>query len=454
MTRRLRIASTAFGALLLPACVGMGPEPGILQPNIPPTQIGHRPPATPKPAAGPTVVSKPRRSVEGFAEGRSEPTPTVAPRPLPVNVPVSEPDKSTPTIVAPVEHETANAMPPQPSESPRLELPRPTIDRGKPAPEPIPDAEGIIRPQWPVLKGTLPLVEPTESTPAAPAMEPVLPPPSELLTPAERTPETKAPEPPPARPAPPPLPPGVIGTTLHQTNASPVDVAPAKDAGPIPMTPWVEQSTPQTGESPLLLAVRAFQMSKPDEAVMHLRAFDPASQQILLSLLPALVRLSDGKLEQMSPEEMDLLLAQLTKAPNVLRSRASLQANNVRLCREVHNFAHVEPFPTRHQFRPGDIVYLYMELANFSCTPDPKVGYTIMLASCLELRDAAGHVVWRADPKEIPDTVSTPPQDYYRNYRLCIPNVPPGTYTLHVKTTDRPTGRELSKAIEVSIGGK
>jgi hypothetical protein len=138
----------------------------------------------------------------------------------------------------------------------------------------------------------------------------------------------------------------------------------------------------------------------------------------------------------------------------MLRPRASLQANNVRLCREVHNFAHVEPFPDRHAFRAGDIVYLYMELANFSCVPDPAGGYTVTLASSLELKDAGGTVVWRADPKDVPDKVSSPPQDYYRNFRLTIPDVPPGSYTLAVKSVDRPTGREVHRAVELRVGVK
>jgi hypothetical protein len=95
-----------------------------------------------------------------------------------------------------------------------------------------------------------------------------------------------------------------------------------------------------------------------------------------------------------------------------------------------------------------------MELANFSCTADPKGGYTVTLASSLELRDTSGVVVWRADPKEVPDKVSTPPQDYYRNFRLSVPNVPAGTYTLAVKTTDRPTGREVQKAVEMRVGAR
>ena len=73
----------------------------------------------------------------------------------------------------------------------------------------------------------------------------------------------------------------------------------------------------------------------------------------------------------------------------MLRPRASLQATNVRLCREVHTFAHVEPFPARHVFRPRDVVHLYMELANYTSVPDGRGGYTIELSSSLELRDGA-----------------------------------------------------------------
>jgi hypothetical protein len=70
------------------------------------------------------------------------------------------------------------------------------------------------------------------------------------------------------------------------------------------------------------------------------------------------------------------------------------------------------------------------------------------------LRDTAGVVVWKADPKDVPDKVSSPPQDYYRNFRLSVPNVPAGTYTLAIKTADRPTGREVQKSVELRVGAK
>jgi len=465
MTRRLRIASTAFGAMLVPACAGFQPDPPMIKPVNPPipTAAGYRPtptastsPTAPTPAVVAAQPAKPR-TIEKFADGRPDP----APAPVFGREPLPAIDPSTHTDVAAVEHRSPETTP-GPFDAPRINLPMFAGGPSTPPPEPVPDAEGVIRGNWPVIKGfssdplIAPKSEPSVIPPAPRDLPPILIPPS---APAERSSlktETipaalvQPPTTPPAAPA--TLPPGVIGSSVHQSYASPVGAVSVDT--PLAAELTMTDPIPQSGESALLLAVRACQQNKPDEAVEYLKSYDPATQQILLALMPALVRFSEGKLQQMKPEEMDVLLEQLNRVPNMLRSRASLQANNVRLCREVHNFAHVEPFPDRHVFHPGDIVYLYMELANFSPATDPQGGFIVTLVSSLELRDITGALVWRADPKEIPDHVSTPPQDYYRNFRLCVPTVPPGVYTLTVKTTDRPTGREVRKTIEMRIGAR
>lgn len=472
MTRRLRIAGTAFGALLVPACAGFQPDATVMHPITPPVPPGVR---TPAPTVVAPVQAARSRTVEKFAEGRTDEPSAVAERPTPAPPPLTtaagpvEPKVApppaptgTPVVPAPASIQQTKIEkpiePPPPIDPPRVPVPAVPTGDGviRPAPEPVPDAEGVIRASWPTIKG-LPTDaakdEPNLTLPTPDALPPAKPglvEPAPLVTPVAAPAEAPAAiAPPPA--GPPMLPPGVIGTTAHQANASPVAAEGTEPA----VAPPVVKPAPTGADSPLLKAVRAFTENRPDEAVEHLKAYDPATQQIFLSLLPALGRLGEGKLQEMKPEEMDVLLGQLTKVPNMLRPRASLQAANVRLCREVHNFGHAEPFPDRHTFRPGDIVYLYMELANFTCVPDPKGGgYTVTLASAMELKDAAGAVVWRADPKEVPDHVTSPPQDYYRNFRLSVPGVPPGTYTLAVKTTDRPSGRVAHKTIELRVGAR
>jgi hypothetical protein len=95
-----------------------------------------------------------------------------------------------------------------------------------------------------------------------------------------------------------------------------------------------------------------------------------------------------------------------------------------------------------------------LELANFSTIADGKGGYTIDLNGSLELRDSANHVVWRTDPKDRPSRLSSPPQDFYRVFRMSVPAVPAGIYGLTVKTVDRATGREVRQTIEFRIGAK
>jgi hypothetical protein len=453
MMRRLRIAGTAFGAMLVPACAGFQPNPPTIKPVSPPipTAAGQRP--APVPIA--SQNARPRTK-DTFADGRPDPMPTVA------HVPTPAAETPTRSAIAPVEHQSLDVIPAPPVEPSRLARAI-AASAGTPSVEPVPDAEGVIRSDWPVIKGfnslpeslTPPVSEPKTFLPVGDQPPPLIGP---VGLPADRSPMNAdaippvlAPPPVIPPPAPANLPPGVIGTSVHQSNASPASATSVETPLPGELTSEMAQAP---GDSPLIRAVRAFQQNKPDEAVEHLKAYDAATQQLLLSLLPAMVRIGDGRLQQMKPEEADAILHQFTQVPGMLRPRASLQANNVRLCREVHNFAHVEPFADRHTFRPGDIVYLYMELANFTPVPAPKGGYLVTLVSSLELRDSTGGLVWRADPKEVPDLVSTPPQDYYRNFRLCVPTVPPGVYMLTVKTTDRPTGREARKTIEMRIGAR
>ncbi|MSR51814.1 MAG: hypothetical protein EXS09_00810 [Gemmataceae bacterium] len=460
MTRRLLFAGTAFTASLLPACMAPQLNSEAQRPSVHPAVVA-------KTTTGGVLVSKTTRKSESFAEIRTEAPLTLTKNTVPFAGTPPVPEGPALTEFIPVEHKAPEITPPMVVEAAKpIATP---VEKNVALPDPIPDAEGIIRARDPVIRiGALPLVE-TPTTIRAEPLKPIptrdeVKSPANVSAPTIKPAEVLAPKfniddaPPVLAPTPKlkpaVLPPGVIGSSVHPNDAALDLFSLDPKLSPVPTDVGTIQPVSATGESPLLQAVRAYQQKRPEDAVDHLKACDPASQQMLLSLMPALVRLSEGKLAQMKPEEMDMLLDLLTQAPNPLRSKASLKASNMRLCREVHNFAHVEPFPEKHTFRPGDIVYLYLELSNFSCVGDPKSGYFISLMSNLELLDAANKVVWKAEPKEEPDRVSTPPQDYYRNFRLCVPNVPQGDYKLRVNSTDQPTGRVLDKSIEMRIGSK
>jgi hypothetical protein len=249
---------------------------------------------------------------------------------------------------------------------------------------------------------------------------------------------------------PPVLPEVILGKAGPETVPVPV---PATD--PATSRKFKSPTVGEASETPLIQAILAYQNNNPEAALTFLKTYDPTTQQILISLMPSLVRISEGKLAEMKPEEMDAILEEVTRIPNLLRTRASLQTNNVHLCREVTQFGHFKPFPARHAFRPGEMCYLYLELANFSCVPDAAAnGFGINLAGSIELRDGAGVLVWRADPKEVPDRVSSIPHDYYRAYRFEVPSVPSGQYSLQVRMVDKPTGRETKKSLTFAVTGK
>lgn len=479
MARRLATIGTALSTLVLPACLAVHTE------SVPITPPGSRPDMRglliPSPAPLPPS--------EQFAEARAVPAPnppagsgfaqtvTAAknevkgdsativpadhresePRKLPV------PADAGPTLEPPIA--------PIPSSQPPIASPNPIVrlDNKLPTPEPVPGADGLIAPKWPEIKTAgsqnAPLVNPGSSTPPVPPMTlPNLQDPLKL-PPAPASPPVVAPmAPPPAATLLEPGPSLTIPEVPQTKPFAPVTAAPAI-ADPAPERKSSEVVTPRLTnyqaksvaaiDSPLIQAIMAYQTNNPEAAVNYLRGYDPTTQQILISLMPPIVRLAEGKLAEMKPEEMDSLQNEILRIPNMLRTRASLQLNNIQLCREVSQFGHFKPFAARHQYRPGEIAYLYMELANFSCIPDAAGnGFGINLAGSIELRNAAGVMVWRADPKEVPDRVFSIPNDYYRAYRFEVPAVPAGAYSLQVRVVDKPTGREARKTLTFSVAGK
>jgi len=458
MTRRRLYYGLALGTLSLPACSALSPH-SVMVPITPPGSLPPRTGFVPAPSAP---------VEEQFAAGRQVPVTPPIFKPLPTGS-----NKSGDEIETVQYRETAAE--PTLIASPRIRPAAAAIA------EPVADAEGIVRPHWPVIRG------PHSRHEVSPFMAPVYQAPPVIKEPSALPPSVSRQEP--AGPsavitAPTLSAETVIGASAHEVKSAPViDTPPPliqpaahKEATPvIPVPNHVKGPTsfvaplftkdetpvatpvvlPAPSDTPLIQAVRAFQQNNPQGALEHLKAYDPATQQVLISMMPVLVQLSEGKLQTMKREEMDILLDQLTRVPPMLRSRASFQTSKLLLCREVQKFGLVDAFPAGHEFRPGDMVYLYAELANFTCAADSRDGFAVALASHLELKDEAGNAVWKADPREAPERVSSPPQDYYRAYRFCVPSsLAPGKYALSIRVTDKPTGREAAKAVEFRVGAK
>ncbi len=253
-----------------------------------------------------------------------------------------------------------------------------------------------------------------------------------------------------------------VPAPLQTKVAEPTPPAPtqATFAAPAPAVPATTTitSAPTPNETLLLKAIRAFQSNQPKEAVAHLKKLDSTNQEVLMYLMPLIVRLSEGNVNSLPPDELAMLIDRLQTASTMLRAKSPLRADRVCFCRGVRKFADIDPFEAGHEFRPGEMVFLYAELKNFTCEAvapqgyNPSRGCNIRLGTTLELRDARNNLIWRTDLTKN-DFVQTPPQDYHHAYRFCVPDkLPQGTYTLWLSITDKPTNRVVRTPVEMRVG--
>ena len=431
MTRRLHLAGMGLCAFLMPACSSferaepvsstMATAPGyvLMDRNGKPMPANQRLQRMEGASAPATLDTSARKT-----------TPPVFPADKPddlakaVDAALAPPPNP---LIIPARHEKA-----MPVETPAVENLLVQSQKSWPFPQP---ESALIAPAWPSFGGT------SETPPAPPAETKnafALPPVAEIEAPkiVEPNVSLKLPEP--------------MATPQAALQAPPLAALPA----PAPLM--------SGSETVLLQAIKAFQNNRPQEALDCLKTLDSTNQELLMYLMPLMVRLSDGKNASLPPEELAMLVDRLQTASGMLKSKASLQMDRVCFCRGVRKFADLDQYPAGHEFHPGDMVFLYAELKNFTCEPvttQPAAGYNAQTRGCnvrltttLELRDAKQNLIWRTDLNKT-DHSLTPPQDYYHTYRFCIPEkLPAGTYTLWVNILDKPSGRAVRKPVEMRVG--
>ena len=447
MIRRLRMACVGLGVFILPACVGSKPlsdpyytggGPGYVlmnRPGVPPGMYQRQAPdkstngmnanaTVADQKFGPILPADPPKA-NARMQGTILP-PEIIEQPAKV---VVSPDEKPARFEQPVAVESPL--------SDRSQWPKIAVDPVH-SPKESAAPRDLIAPKWPQLgPTTVEHTTPVKTPNALPELD--LPPPTQHAPPVIAPPLV----------APPvePMQPMTMGTSMKLTD---------------PLTPVVG-SAPSSDESTLVRAMKAFQNNRPDEAVDHLKRLDATNQEVLLYLMPLMVRLGEGNLNAMAPDELAMLIDRLQTATGMLKSKASLRIDRAIFCRGVRKFADVDPYDPRHEFRPGDMVFLYAELKNFTCESrgqavgaspvgKPAMQVAIRLGASLELRDARNGVVWRTDLTKN-DFAQTPPQDYYHTYRFCVPEkLPPGTYTLWLTVIDKPTNRAIRKPLELRVG--
>lgn len=207
-------------------------------------------------------------------------------------------------------------------------------------------------------------------------------------------------------------------------------------------------------EEPWLLGVvRCYLENRPDDAAPQFNRLDETSRQVLMTLVPLTVRASEGRLTEADPKEVGQYVDGLQFVLNQLRPKASLKMDRVCFCRMIRGFGKIEALEANPSFLPGEMADVYLELRNVASRPhrSERGDYRTHLRSRLEIRNRSGERLWGPQDFDKPDDTLTPQHDYYQHYRLQMPNLPPGCYTLHLEVRDVPTGRHASEALEFTV---
>jgi hypothetical protein len=215
----------------------------------------------------------------------------------------------------------------------------------------------------------------------------------------------------------------------------------------------------KSAEEPLVQALRCFLNKQPAEAVELLRQYDKANQEALLALLPLAVRLTEGDLKTVSPQELNATLDQLQTLTQPLARRAALRIDKLCFCREIQRFGVYDPLPDAcpafragGDGRRGERIRVYAEVRNFASKPDSPY-YVTELASKVEIfRQGTKDKSWSWDSSVQPDRSRTPRHDYFINYEFCVPNnLPPGHYTLWIQVEDKLSPRSARRSLDFQV---
>jgi hypothetical protein len=192
-------------------------------------------------------------------------------------------------------------------------------------------------------------------------------------------------------------------------------------------------------------ALRCYLDKRPADAVTFLNRYDPANQEMLLSLLPLAVRLTESSVDRASPLELTAMIDQLHSLSLPLQRRTPLRIAQLCFCHGIKGFGVYDPVQENQAVfqggsggQDGQLVFVYAEIRNFNSELQGALSVT-RLKSWLEIRNYENKTVWSVDkfPDERPDVSRTPRQDYFINYKFHVPaHLAPGSYTLVVQVRD------------------
>lgn len=228
-------------------------------------------------------------------------------------------------------------------------------------------------------------------------------------------------------------------------SEEPAAAAPRPDLAPL--------LAPAPSESQLVQAVRDYCDGRTDKALERINDLDPANQEIVLRLLPALVHATKADLSGRSPLDAAVLASQLEAAVDAAQRRSPLRIRKGCFAWRVTQFGVYDPVPDSHPFLPGGSGMLYIELQNVPSMPAELPaggqGFVTKLACSMQLLDVEGKPVVPPRTFDHAEFTRSPVRDYFLKLEFDVP-AEPGRYALVVEITD-PAQRKARHQAELIV---
>jgi hypothetical protein len=222
--------------------------------------------------------------------------------------------------------------------------------------------------------------------------------------------------------------------------------------------PEAVSKAPKAEEPALLTALRCFLNQRPQDAIAWLRRYDEANQELLLRLLPVAVRLTtEQNLKPVDVEKGTAIVEEFNELLGV-PPQGNLLIDKVCLCEDIKTFGNYKPFPDEHLFQPRDLVWIYVEVRNFTCVrSEPKPGevlYETRLNTSARIKNFARTREWDLSfhRRYGPDQSRARRHDYWDSLSFNMPDLPPGRYTLEIEVEDGHTGRKTNRTVDFQVG--
>jgi len=208
--------------------------------------------------------------------------------------------------------------------------------------------------------------------------------------------------------------------------------------------------------------LRAYVEGHPEAAMPLIQKLGKPNQELVLQLVPALVKASQLNPAQADPKELALVAEQFTGAASLLSKRAPMTIEKALFCRSVKNFGRYDALPENPILRPETTNTIYFEFGNVPSEPSNRSGfdgYLTKLTTSWKMLDSAGNALeikTRFDEVTLEsletkvDFTRSPLRDYFLQLNFTAPSKP-GRYTVHFKVRDPETGREVMRALPFRV---